>query len=61
MKLRKAFSEWYDDANDGQNENCIILAIRITRAAIFRDHGAVYYNLDMVNKKKSKIKIKLNI
>lgn len=52
IKLREAFSDWYDDANDEQNENCVILAICITRAVIFRDHGAVYYNLDLVNKKE---------
>ncbi|MFQ9924058.1 MAG: pyridoxamine 5'-phosphate oxidase family protein [Beduini sp.] len=52
MKLRKAFSDWYDDANDEKNENCVILAIYITQAVIFRDHGAVYYHLDLVNKKE---------
>ncbi len=49
-KLRKAFSDWYDYANNEQNENCIILAIRLTRGMIFKDHGAVRYNLDFVNK-----------
>lgn len=49
-KLRKAFSDWYDQANDEQDENCVILAINITRGTIFRDHGAVIYNLDFVNK-----------
>lgn len=27
-----------------QDENCVILAICITRGTIFRDHGAVRYN-----------------
>jgi general stress protein 26 len=49
-KLRKAFSAWYDQANNEQDENCVILAIRITRAMIFRDHGAVRYNMDFINK-----------
>ena len=49
-KLRAAFAEWYDHANNEKDENCCILAIRITRAAIFRDHGAVRYNMDFVNK-----------
>ena len=49
-KLRKAFADWYDHANDEQNENCVILAIRITKCTIFRDHGAVRYSLDFVNK-----------
>lgn len=49
-KLRQAFAEWYDDANNEQDENCIILAIRITRATVIKDHGAVRYHLDFVNK-----------
>ena len=49
-KLRTAFSDWYDDANNEQDENCVIMAIRITAATIFRDHGAVRYYLDLVNK-----------
>jgi hypothetical protein len=49
-KLRKAFSEWYDFANNEKDENCIILAIRITRATVIKDHGAVRYNMDFVNK-----------
>ncbi len=49
-KLRKAFSDWYDFANNEQDENCVILAIRFTRGRIFRDHGAVRYNMDFVNK-----------
>ena len=49
-KLREVFADWYDDANNEQDEKCVILAIRITSATIFRDHGAVRYNLDFVNK-----------
>jgi len=49
-KLRKAFAEWYDDANNESNENCVILAIRITRATVVVDHGADRYYLDFVNK-----------
>ncbi len=48
-KLRKVFADWYDQANNEQDENCVILAIRITHGTIFRDHGAVRYNLDFVN------------
>ncbi|MCK8061472.1 MULTISPECIES: pyridoxamine 5'-phosphate oxidase family protein [unclassified Fusibacter] len=51
-KLRKAFSNWYDHANNEQDENCVILAIKMTRCAIFRDEGALRYNLDLVNKKE---------
>ena len=50
VKLRRAFADWYDQANDEKDESCVILAIRITRARIMRDHGAVRYNLDFVKK-----------
>ena len=49
-KLRTAFSEWYDYANNEKDENCCILAIRLTRATVIKDHGAVRYNMDFVNK-----------
>lgn len=49
-KLRKVFADWYDQANNEQDENCVILAVRITQGVIFKDHGAVRYNLDFVNK-----------
>ncbi len=49
-KLRKAFAEWYDFANNEKDENCIILAIRITKATVIKDHGADRYNMDFVNK-----------
>ena len=48
-KLRKAFNDWYDQANNEQDENCVILAIHIIRCTIFRDHGAVRYNMDFGN------------
>ncbi|MDF2802518.1 MAG: pyridoxamine 5-phosphate oxidase [Anaerocolumna sp.] len=49
-KLREAFANWYDAANNEKDENSIILAIRITRATVIKDHGAVRYNMDFVNK-----------
>jgi len=52
-KLRQAFDKWYDHASDEQNENCIILAIRITTGTVIKDHGAVCYNMDFVNKVES--------
>lgn len=45
IKLRKTFADWYDHANDEQNENCVILAIHITKCKIFKDHGAVRYKV----------------
>ena len=44
-KLRKTFAAWYDEANNEQNENCVILAIHITRCKIFGENG-VFYGLD---------------
>ncbi len=49
-KLRKAFANWYEDANNEQDESCVILAFRITRGTVIKDHGAVRYNMDFVNK-----------
>lgn len=49
-KLRIAFAKWYDYANNEKDENCCILAIRITRCTVLKDHGAVRYNMDFVNK-----------
>lgn len=49
-KLRKVFADWYDEANNEQDKDCVILAVHITQCSIFRDHGAVYYNLDFINK-----------
>ncbi|MDR2252391.1 MAG: hypothetical protein LBD97_00770 [Bifidobacteriaceae bacterium] len=49
-KLREAFADWYDAANNEQDPNCAIVAIRVTSCSIFQDHGAVRYDLDLVNK-----------
>lgn len=49
-KLRKVFADWYDIANNEQNENCVILALKITKATLNIDHGAVYYQMDFVSK-----------
>ena len=49
-KLREAFSQWYDFANNEKDEGCIILAVRITRATVIKDHGAERYHMDFVNK-----------
>lgn len=49
-KLRAVFAAWYDIANNEKDENCCILAIRLTRGTVIKDHGAVRYNMDFVNK-----------
>lgn len=50
VKLRKVFADWYDAANNEHDENSVVLAIRITKAVIFRDHGVLQYKMDFINK-----------
>lgn len=52
-KLRTAFAEWYDIANDETKKNCCILAIHITRAIINHNHGSEFFHMDFVNKKET--------
>ncbi|MGI6123899.1 MAG: pyridoxamine 5'-phosphate oxidase family protein [Acetivibrionales bacterium] len=54
LKLREAFAPWYDFANNEDSEDCIILAIRITRAIVVVNHGEDYYFLDFINKVESR-------
>ncbi len=49
-KLRKAFSEWYDMANNEQDENCCFLAIHLTRGILNINHWEKLYHMDFVNK-----------
>ncbi len=49
-KLRTVFADWYDYANNEQDENCCILAVQITKATVIKDHGAEIYRMDFVNK-----------
>jgi len=48
-KLRKVF-EWYDSANNEQDENCCILEIRLTNGMLIKDHHAIRYQIDFTNK-----------
>ena len=48
-KLRAAF-EWYDFANNEQDENCCILKIRLTDGMLIKDHHAIRYQIDFANK-----------
>lgn len=50
VKLRKAFSDWYDLANNEQDENCCFLAIHLTRGTLNVNHWEKLYHLDFVNK-----------
>lgn len=49
-KLRKAFSEWYDMANNEEDENCVFLAIHLTKGILNINHWEKLYHMDFVNK-----------
>ena len=49
-KLRTAFAEWYDSANNEQDENCCILAIRLGRGTLNINHWEKLYHMDFVNR-----------
>lgn len=49
-KLRATFSNWYDIANDEKDENCCILAIRLTRGTLNINHWERLIHMDFVNK-----------
>jgi hypothetical protein len=49
-KLRTAFAPWYDSANNEQDENCCILAIRLTKGTLNVNHWEKLYHMDFVNK-----------
>lgn len=46
LKLRDAFSQWYDFANDEKDINCCILKIQLTDGVLIKDHHALRYKLD---------------
>ena len=49
-KLRDAFSEWYDHANNEDDQNCCILQIRLTDGMLIKDHNALRYLIDFDKK-----------
>ena len=49
-KLRTAFADWYDMANNEKDENCCILAIHLTRGTLNINHWEKLYHMDFVNK-----------
>lgn len=51
-KLRNAFSAWYDDANNENDENCCILAIHLTKGTLNVNHWEKLYFMDFENKKE---------
>lgn len=49
-KLRAAFSQWYDSANNENDVNCCILAIRLHRGTLNINHWEKLYHMDFLNK-----------
>jgi hypothetical protein len=49
-KLRTVFAEWYDLANNEKDENCCILAIRLTKGILNINHWEKLYHMDFVSK-----------
>lgn len=49
-KLRNAFIDWYDFANNENDKNCCILAIYMKKGTLRIDHGAMFYHFDFENK-----------
>ena len=49
-KLRTVFAKWYDMANNEKDENCCILAIRLTDGIININHHEKLYFMDFINK-----------
>jgi len=50
-KLRVAFASWYDKANNENDENCCILAIRLQKGILNVNHWEKLYHMDFVNQK----------
>lgn len=49
-KLRKAFAAWYDMANNEDDKNCCILAIRLEKGTLNINHWEKLYYMDFINK-----------
>ena len=48
-KFKKIFN-WFDEVGGEDSPDSIVLCITITRGTLIKDHGAVRYNMDFVNK-----------
>lgn len=49
-KLRTTFAAWYDSANNEKDENCCILAIRLTKGTLNINHWEKLYFMDFEHK-----------
>jgi uncharacterized pyridoxamine 5'-phosphate oxidase family protein len=50
IKLRTAFASWYEIANNEKDENCCVLAIRLTKGTLNINHWEKLYFMDFENK-----------
>lgn len=50
QKLRKTFEAWYDMANNENDKNCCILAIRLTKGILNINHWEKLYYLNFETK-----------
>lgn len=50
-RLRTAFAPWYDSANNEKDQDCCILAIRLTKGTLNVNHWEKLYHMDFVNNK----------
>lgn len=49
-KLRSCFAAWYDKANNEEDKNCCILAIRLKHGTLNINHWEKLYHMDFVNR-----------
>ena len=49
-KLRTAFANWYDMANNENDKNCCILAVHLTKGTLNINHWEKLYHMDFVSK-----------
>ncbi len=50
LKLKEAFSAWYDIVINEEDKNSCILEIKMTEGILTKDHGALRYKMDFSNK-----------
>ncbi len=49
-KMREAFKEWYDFANNEEDHNCCIVAIYPEKGTLRINHGEKFYHFDFEKK-----------
>ncbi len=49
-RMRSAFAEWYDFANDEQDRNCCILEIYMKTGTLRVNHGEAFYHFNFEKK-----------